>query len=362
MITINKSRFIENVYNIFLFTTVISTNLLATIWSYSVSISPWNNEILLSCIWSFLLTALSLLIDLPSSIYRTFILQRKYELNRITIKSFVLHQVQICLLNQCTTIPLLIVIIWFVKHAGGWLYVSVWLALSLLTVLSLIIYPIYFAPICDDYKPLPQGELKTKIEELAYSLNYPLEELYVVKDGKLTHNNAFLYVLTGPKHIVLSETLLQSTNNGHKNDEILAILSHEFGHWVHNHVIKHVVLGQAYLMSMLITYKFMINYPLTYQVVGFAQNVQPLLPGLVVVLEYVLEPVNALFSFAYNYFSRTHEFEADAFVKELGKVVHLKNALMKLNKSYTDFPVYDSLFTIWYHERPTLLQRLDALN
>lgn len=43
------------------------------------------------------------------------------------------------------------------------------------------VYPDYIAPLFDKYEPLPEGELKSKIEKLAAQIEFPLTKLYVVE-------------------------------------------------------------------------------------------------------------------------------------------------------------------------------------
>ena len=47
------------------------------------------------------------------------------------------------------------------------------------------IYPAFIAPLFDKYTPLPESELKQKIEALASRLSYPLTKLYVVEGALL---------------------------------------------------------------------------------------------------------------------------------------------------------------------------------
>ena len=45
------------------------------------------------------------------------------------------------------------------------------------------VYADYIAPLFDKFTPLPDGPLRTRIEQLAASINFPLKKLYVV-EGK----------------------------------------------------------------------------------------------------------------------------------------------------------------------------------
>lgn len=86
------------------------------------------------------------------------------------------------------------------------------------------IYADYIAPLFDKYVPLEQGELRTKIEELAQSLKFPLYKLYVVEGSKRSaHSNAYMYGFHKNKRIVLFDTLIEgykpTTDNESKNDQ-----------------------------------------------------------------------------------------------------------------------------------------------
>ncbi|KAF5270401.1 hypothetical protein FQR65_LT05589 [Abscondita terminalis] len=362
MIDQTAIRFIECVYNIILATIVITSRLFATAWSYAIKISPSSNEMILSFIWSFSLTALSFLIDFPYFLYRTYTIQENDISDISTVGSLILQESKKFCLNQVLSFPVIAIIIWCFKYiqytSGNWFYLFFWFIICLITISSLIIYPLYFAPLHNHYQSLPQGELRTDIEILAQSVKFPLNDVYVIRELRPPLNsNAYVYGLYGNKHIVLTETVLGNC----EKDEVLALLSHELGHWIHRHTLIHIALGQIYLIFIILVFKCTLNSQGIYRAVGFEDKVQPTLPGLTVVLEYVLEPLNALMIFLYNYCLRYHEFQADVFVRKLERASALENALLRLNKNYVEFPVFDTSYSVWYFPRPTLLQRLDAL-
>lgn len=152
--------------------------------------------------------------------------------------------------------PILCLIIWIVKNGGDYFYLYLWLLIIVVTLLVMIIYPEVIAPLFDKYTPLPDGELKQKIEELAASLKFPLQKLFIVEGSmRSTHSNAYMYGFYKYKRIVLFDTLIKGylkTDNsdtekdkGCDTNEILAVLAHELGHWKHNHTFKKFMLGQV---------------------------------------------------------------------------------------------------------------------
>ncbi|KAB0790576.1 hypothetical protein PPYR_04939 [Photinus pyralis] len=362
--SIDKSSFgfVKSAVSIITSTFIIYTGLLAKVWNYSQSNSPWEGEVATSCIWLFILTTLSSVLDLPFSIYYTFVLEEKYGFNKQTATFFTLDKIKAYILSQSLTLPICSIIILIVKYGGEYFFVWLWITVGVILMVLLTIYPSYIAPLFDKYTPLPEGELRTNIEKLASELKFPLDQLYVVEGSKRSaHSNAYFYGLFA-KRIVLFDTLLAKPESGGcENDEVLAVLSHELGHWKHSHITKRLIIMQTNLLLVFLVFAFMFRYPPIYQAVGFPTKLQPVLVGLLVVMQYIMVPYNELLSFLLTCLSRYFEFQADKFATKLKKAEPLQRALIQLNKDNLGFPVYDSLYSAWHHSHPPLLQRLDAL-
>lgn len=150
-------------------------------------------------------------------------------------------------------------------------------------------------------------------------------------------------------------------NKGCCDEEVLAVLAHELGHWKHNHFTINMVLLQAHLLLMFVAFANFFELEILYTSVGFYTQETPILIGLVLVLTYVLSPVNAIIQFFMTKASRAFEYQADAFAKDLGYTNELARALVKLNVDNLGFPIYDPLYSAWNHSHPTLFERLAAL-
>lgn len=144
--------------------------------------------------------------------------------------------------------------IWIVKNGGDYFFVYLWIVSVVVSLFMMILYPEVIAPLFDKYTPLPDGELKKKIEELAASLKFPLYKLFVVEGSKRSsHSNAYLYGFHKHKRIVLFDTLIkgyckkddEDADKGCETNEILAVLAHELGHWKHSHTLKGFLFGQV---------------------------------------------------------------------------------------------------------------------
>lgn len=91
------------------------------------------------------------------------------------------------------------------------------------------VYMDYIAPLFDKFTPLPEGTLRSAIEQLAARISFPLTKIYIVDGSKRSsHSNAYFYGFFKNKRIVLFDTLLaenpikeekDSEEGGKENDD-----------------------------------------------------------------------------------------------------------------------------------------------
>merc|ERR1719329_1949612 len=129
------------------------------------------------------------------------------------------------------------------------------------------IYPNVIAPLFNDFDPLKDGILKEKIEDLAASLDFPLKKLFVVDGSKRSsHSNAYMYGFCKNKRIVLFDTLIKQCTE----DEIVAILGHELGHWKMGHTVKNMIMSQAQIFLTFYALSFFVGNETMFNSFGFA--------------------------------------------------------------------------------------------
>uniref|UniRef100_T1HRT3 CAAX prenyl protease n=2 Tax=Rhodnius TaxID=13248 RepID=T1HRT3_RHOPR len=369
---LDKSNYsiFKSIYAMIIGTATLWFFVIFHIWQQSKALLALVNitegEMKISAVFIILMFTLNVIISLPLSVYETFVLEEKHGFNKQTAWFFIKDKIKSFIVSTIIMVPLVCGIIYIVKAGGDFFFIYLWL-FSMVTLLFLMtVYPDYIAPLFDKYTPLPEGELKTKIEELAASVNFPLYKLYLVEGSKRSvHSNAYFYGFFKNKRIVLFDTLLKShSNEGEKGcdtEEILAILAHELGHWKFNHVTKNIVIMQINLFLQFFAFGLLFKYPQLYRAFGFMDE-QPIIIGIVIVMLFVFSPYNSIMSLFLTILSRKYEFQADGFAKTLGKSESLRKALIKLNQDNLSFPVYDWLFSAWHHSHPPLLQRLEYIN
>lgn len=344
-----------------------------------------TNEMLVSCMFVVLMSVVGLVKDLPFTVYSTFVVEERHGFNKQTAGFFVKDQIKSFLVSQTLSLPIVCAVIYIVQIGGPHFYVWLWLFAGVVSLVLLTIYPVFIAPLFDKYSPLEAGPLRTAIEALASRLHFPLAQLYVVEGSKRSaHSNAYFYGLWNSKRIVLFDTLLanyQKTDEqpadddrkeddgdqkkpaatGCQDDEVIAVLAHELGHWKLNHVTKNICIGQLHMFLMFTAFGYLFNNTALYRIFGFAADERPVLIGLILICNYILAVYNALISFGVTVLSRRFEYEADAFAVQLGHAEPLGRALVKLNADNLGFPVYDWLYSAWNHSHPSLLHRLARL-
>lgn len=352
-----------------------------------------DSEIQTSCVLILVLTVVSLVKEMPFTIYGVFVLEEKHGFNKQTAGFFILDQLKSLALSIALTLPIASAVIYIVQIGGQYFFVWLWLFVGIVTLLFVTIYPVFIAPLFDTYRPLDDGPLRKSIEELSANLRFPLKQLYVVEGSKRSaHSNAYFYGLWGSKRIVLFDTLLinkgkpieenaagvekeaedkdvsekekllpAKDNKGCEDSEVLAVLAHELGHWQLGHVTKNIIISQVHLFLMFFAFGYLFHFDPVYRAVGFKDGEKPILVGLILIFTYLFGAYNSLITFAMTVLSRKFEYQADEFAQKLGYSDELCKALIKLNIDNLGFPVYDWMYSSWSHSHPTLLQRMDRL-
>lgn len=408
--SLDKSNFglIEGVFNQVLSTGIMLCGGFPALWNFSGKVIQHfgfseDAEITQTIAFVVLGSVFNTVLSLPWTAYFTFKVEQKHGFNQQTPGFFIKDKIKKFFVMQLISAPVVAGLVFIVKAGGDYFFIYLWGFTMAVVLFFMTVYPDYIAPLFDKYEPLPEGDLKSKIEALAAKIEFPLTKLYVVEGSKRSaHSNAYFYGFMKNKRIVLYDTLLEDytplnkkeedkkteetseekTENEEKveeektdeektekdvkkksgcsNDEVVAVLGHELGHWKMNHVLKGIVISQVNLLLIFGVFGALYRYAPLYRAFGF-HNSQPAFIGLILVMQFVFAPYNEVLGFLMTMFSRYNEFQADAFAKGLGYTQLLKAALVKLNTDNLGFPIYDPLFSAWHNSHPPILERIAVL-
>ncbi|XP_028968303.1 CAAX prenyl protease 1 homolog [Galendromus occidentalis] len=348
-----------------------------------------DNEYFRICMFMILISLLSLVMSLPWSVYGTFVLEERHGFNKQTAGFFIKDKVKGFLLSQVLINPVVCAVQYILTNYGQMAFFYVWLLVFGFSIFLISIYPNIIAPMFDTFKTLPAGKLKSDIEALAQSVGFPLTEIQIVEGSKRsTHSNAYFVGLFKNKRIVLYDTLVRSyyshqrksgedpeNEEGDRNDdeqstkpaqkgctdeEVLAVLCHEIGHWKYCHTYIMMFIAQVHILIGCLTFSLFTDCKPLFEAFGFVDE-QPAFIGLLLVFGTVYKPVDELLSFFTMYLSRRFEFQADEFVRKMHRASYLREALITLEKDNLSFPIRDWLDSAINNNHPTLLERLEAL-
>ncbi|KAK1926625.1 putative CAAX prenyl protease 1 (A-factor converting enzyme) [Papiliotrema laurentii] len=320
-----------------------------------------------SLLWFSAIMLIYAVVGLPLDYYSTFVLEERHGFNKSTKKLWVVDQIKTWILFVVLGFPIIAAFLRIIDWAGK-SFVP-WLMLFLVVVqLGLqIIYPLFIQPFFNKLTPLPEGELRERVENLAGKLKFPLKHLYVIDGSKRsTHSNAYFFGTPWSKHIVLYDTLIERSTAA----EVEAVLGHELGHWYFSHPIKLLGLAQLNLLFMFITFAIFIHNKALFSAFGFDPRLavssptggpQPIMIGFIL-FNQVLGPMDTAFTFLANSWTRHFEYQADEFSVKLEKKEDLGKALIKLHIDNLSSPHSDTLYSMYHHSHPTLPERLRAMD
>jgi STE24 endopeptidase len=298
---------------------------------------------------------LSALFELPFGLYDTFRIEEKHDFNRQTVAGFFLDRAKSLALVVVLGGPVLASILWIMGRMGPSWWVWAWAVTTAFSVFTAWVYPSVLAPIFNRFTPLPEGELRDQILDLARRTGFRAGGLFVMDASRRTaHGNAYFTGLFGHKRIVLFDTLLSAMGTR----QVVAVLAHELGHFKLHHVRWAIVRSVA--VTGLLFYGIALCLPLRPFYSAF--SVEPTAYGALTVFGLWFALVSFLLQPLANALSRRHEFAADAFALRSGaRPDELAEALLRLRQQSRLLPVSHPLYSRIYHSHPPLLERLRAL-
>src|SRR6478609_2401095 len=299
------------------------------------------------------------LLELPFSLYQTFVVEQRFGFNKMTLKLWVADAVKGVLLGVTIGLPIAAVILWLMGAAGSywWLWAwSVWMAFNLL---MLVLYPTFIAPLFNKFKPLEDETLKARVTALMQRCGFAAKGLFVMDGSKRSaHANAYFTGFGAAKRVVFYDTLLARLSPG----EVDAVLAHELGHFRHKHIIQRIVALFAMSLVGFALLGWLATKGWFYTGLGVRPNMDGPNDALALLLFMLAAPVFTYFiSPLMAQFSRRHEFQADAFAVTQTSGQELGSALLKLYEDNASTLTPDPVFVKFYYSHPPASERLARL-
>jgi STE24 endopeptidase len=296
------------------------------------------------------------LLSLPTNLYSTFVLERRFGFNKTTWKLYLADKLKGFLLVLVIGVPFLFVVLRLMEAAGSFWWLWVFLFIFAFQFLMLVLYPALIAPLFNKFEPLKEGELRRRILALANQVGFKTGGIFTMDGSKRsTHSNAYFTGIGKSKRIVLFDTLLEQMNL----DQGLAVLAHEIGHYKMKHVRRMLVVQSVLLLIGLYILSLLVNVAPLYRAFGLAA---PSNHAALILFSLLSGPATFYLSPLLNLLSRKHEYEADRFaVKVMKEGRPMAEALIRLTvknlSNLTPHPWYSA----YHYSHPTTAERVSAI-
>ncbi len=322
--------------------------------------NSWVVSLTDSVVWQTILFVMGLsvassVLDMPFDYYATFRIEEKYGFNKTTRRVYWLDTVKELFLSLVLGGVLLALVVWFYTWAGTYFWLYAWGAVTLFSVFMAMFYSQLIVPLFNKQTPLQEGSLRDKIQAFAGKVGFKLDNIYVIDGSKRsTKANAYFTGLGPKKRVVLYDTLIDELTE----EEIVAVLAHEVGHYKKRHTLRSMVVSVIQMGVLFWLFSLCVNNAALSEALGGDRAYFQL--GLVA-FAILYSPVNLILGIGMNVWSRSNEYEADAFAARYYKGDYLVSGLKKISvkslSNLTPHPLYEYI----YYSHPLLLKRIEAI-
>ncbi|AWX43338.1 Ste24 endopeptidase [Flagellimonas maritima] len=297
----------------------------------------------------------SSILGIPFSYYQTFVIEEKYGFNKTSKKLFFLDKIKGAVLTIIFGGAILSLFILFYQWTGPNFWIYAWLMVGGVTLFINLFYSRLIVPLFNKQTPLKEGNLKSAIENYARNVGFELKNIFVIDGSKRsTKANAYFSGFGKEKRITLFDTLINDLNE----DEIVAVLAHEVGHYKRKHIIFNLVVSLGLTGFTLFILSLFINNPQISLAIGV--SIPSFHAGLVgFVLLY--SPISEITGLAMNYLSRKFEFQADDYAKKTFAATPLVTSLKKLSKNNLSNLTPHPAYVFVHYSHPPLIERIRNL-
>ncbi len=313
------------------------------------------NMVVVALVFFAIIGIVSDLINVPFSWYDTFVIEKRYGFNKMTPLTFITDHLKSWFIALLVGVPVLGLITWLYYKTGRSFWIYAWVLITAFTIFINFFYSELIVPLFNKQTPLENGSLRAKIEDFAKKTGFTLKNIFVIDGSKRsTKANAYFSGFGSKKRIVLFDTLLKDLTE----EEIVAVLAHEIGHYKRKHVLKSLVLSVILTGLMLFLFSLLVDNPRLSEALG--ADIPSFHLGLIV-FGILYSPLSLLIGLVTNGISRKNEFEADKFVREYYKPDFLADALKKLSVNNLSNMMPHPAYVFFHYSHPPLLARLEKL-
>ena len=295
------------------------------------------------------------LLNIPFSIYHTFIIEEKFGFNKTTKKTYIIDKLKSWLLIILFGGGILSFIIFQFESIGQNFWIVAWIFISVLTLLINGLYAQIIVPLFNKQTKLEDGELKSEIEKYSKKVGFNLSNIFVIDGSKRsTKANAYFSGFGKQKRVTLYDTLINKLTK----NQIVAVIAHEIGHYKKNHIIFNLLFSIIQSGIMLYILSLLIYMPIFSEALNIENHSFHI---ALITFSILYTPISEISSLIFNLFSRKFEYEADEYADKTFDGKYLIEALKVLTKDSLSNLTPHPKYVWWHYSHPTLLERINQL-
>jgi STE24 endopeptidase len=299
--------------------------------------------------------AVSAVLTLPLDLYGTFVLEERFGFNHTSPKLYVTDLFKGALLGVVIGGPAAAGALWLMTRGGDRWWIALWAGWMALSLLLAWAGPAFLAKLFFKFTPLPEGELKTRVEGLLDRTGYASDGVFVMDGSRRSaHANAFFAGFGRTKRVVLFDTLCEMLSN----EQLEAVLAHEIGHFRHRHILTRLLVGAIQGLAILALFAWIKNAPWFQSGLGVTDGSNAtallLLMWAGSVFAFPLRPL-------WSYWSRRQEYEADAFARAETSGEAMTGALVRMYEKNASTLTPDPVHSAYYDSHPPASLRIARL-
>lgn len=314
-----------------------------------------SNTILIALIFFGFIMIGSDILATPFTWYSTFVIEEKFGFNKTTVKTFIIDKLKSIVMTVLIGGGILSLILWFYEMAGKDFWWYSWILVSLFVIFTNMFYARLIVPLFNKQTPLKEGSLRTKLETYAARVGFQIDKINVIDGSKRsTKANAYFSGFGSEKRITLYDTLIQDL----EEEEIVAVLAHEVGHYKRKHILFNLISSVAITGVTLWLLSLFISSPMLSTALSVSE---PSFHIGLVAFGLLYSPISEITGILMNYISRKFEYQADDFAKNTYHASYLISSLKKLSSNTLSNLTPHKSYIFVHYSHPSLLQRIQNL-
>ncbi|PZW40500.1 STE24 endopeptidase [Mesonia algae] len=311
-----------------------------------------DNSIVIALIFFGIILLASDILTTPFSYYSTFVIEEKFGFNKTTKATFFLDKLKGWLMGALLGGGILALIVWFYQLTGNDFWIYAWIIVTIFSIFMNMFYSKLIVPLFNKQTPLEDGSLRQKIEAYAKNVGFQIDKIFIIDGSKRsTKANAYFSGFGKEKRITLYDTLV----NDLEEEEIVAVLAHEVGHYKRKHIIYNLSLSILTTGLTLWILSLFVSNPIFSQALSVEETSFHI--GLIV-FGILYTPISEITGLLMNLLSRKFEYQADDFAKETYAAAPLISSLKKLSSNSLSNLTPHPSYVFFHYSHPSLGQRI----